>query len=330
MKKQFLLTILCISLILKGYSQIATLQSADFNSIDGEAVGVGHGLFTGPGNAGPAVTWNFTSLIGITPFFLTTSAMPNTTFTSSFPGADYAVFDGVYNKHYVYSNSSTAYFLNGEVDIAIKVYSNKKKLLKFPFTYLDGFTDLYEGTWSDIVGQTTTREGSIVVEVDAYGTLILPYGTVSDVIRVKSVDTYTDSTYFLSSSTVLETVVTNYKWYKEGIRVPILEISSGIINGAAQYDPHTTLISQSVALDLNLIDNPQEVFLYPNPTNGLININNIPQDAQELKIYNALGQMVYSSNVLLKEIDLSLQPKGLYFITLNTSNKVYTHSFIKQ
>jgi hypothetical protein len=101
--------------------------------------------------------------------------------------------------------------------------------------------------------------------------------------------------------------------------------------GGGSYDAFLVKFEgNNLSTTIKTIQSEDLITLFPNPTSGLININKIPQDAQELKIYNALGQMVYSSNVLFKEIDLSLQPKGLYFITLNTSNKVYTHSFIKQ
>ncbi|MBL4651379.1 MAG: T9SS type A sorting domain-containing protein [Flavobacteriales bacterium] len=74
-----------------------------------------------------------------------------------------------------------------------------------------------------------------------------------------------------------------------------------------------------------------ELQLFPNPTNGIINLGAIVQDYQnvELLIFSTLGNLVYSEQRKLTsnfntQIDLSNQPTGLYFVTLKTESETIT------
>ena len=57
------------------------------------------------------------------------------------------------------------------------------------------------------------------------------------------------------------------------------------------------------------------IVVFPNPTNGKFNVNGI---TGQLKIYNVLGELIYSQSKLEKEtfIDISNQPNGLFFLNI--------------
>jgi len=72
--------------------------------------------------------------------------------------------------------------------------------------------------------------------------------------------------------------------------------------------------------------------LYPNPSNGLFSID-IPDFSKDngeiqLSVFNALGHIIFNNNYIdfgNEKIDLNLinEPKGLYFVNLSNSQKIY-------
>lgn len=67
------------------------------------------------------------------------------------------------------------------------------------------------------------------------------------------------------------------------------------------------------------LNNP--VFVYPNPTTGILTLNNIPESKQNLEI---IVSDVYGKNVLIckniQKVDLSQFPDGVYFLNVISEN----------
>lgn len=68
------------------------------------------------------------------------------------------------------------------------------------------------------------------------------------------------------------------------------------------------------------------VNIFPNPSNGIFNVKS-EIEFSKIDIYNMLGEIIYSSSASFgktnqTEIDLSRQPKGLYFYRLQSDSKV--------
>lgn len=81
----------------------------------------------------------------------------------------------------------------------------------------------------------------------------------------------------------------------------------------------------------NNLDN--SISIYPNPTNGKIQISNTKNKIQVVGVYNMLGERVYSSSTSqssLFEIDLSTQPNGVYFVEIKSENEKVFKKIIKE
>lgn len=67
-----------------------------------------------------------------------------------------------------------------------------------------------------------------------------------------------------------------------------------------------------------------DVTVFPNPTNGLINLKTDRIENKEIKIYNVYGDCIYqhTGTVSNFQIDLSSQPTGIYFLKIKTTGKV--------
>jgi hypothetical protein len=74
--------------------------------------------------------------------------------------------------------------------------------------------------------------------------------------------------------------------------------------------------------------------IYPNPTDGQINIDNLDANANtEIKVYNSMGKEVYSTQTLQNKVSLNLShlSDGLYYILINNNgfsvkNRIFIQS----
>ena len=88
-------------------------------------------------------------------------------------------------------------------------------------------------------------------------------------------------------------------------------------------------ISDVTSIETNILNN--NISVYPNPSNGLVNITieNVGRESFDLEIYDIYGRSVYTSMLMpangeiVKALDLSGLPKGIYFMKAKTENGVY-------
>ena len=86
------------------------------------------------------------------------------------------------------------------------IYSDPLDILRYPFTYLDSYTDTFE---SSVPGWFPINIGNVHVHADGYGTLIMANSTYTNVLRlVKSWDVY----YYSTGKSYGNT----YHWYVDG------------------------------------------------------------------------------------------------------------------
>jgi hypothetical protein len=83
----------------------------------------------------------------------------------------------------------------------------------------------------------------------------------------------------------------------------------------------------------NSVDNLTEsaFTIYPNPTSGILNIQNQETDFS-IQITNNMGQQVYFENCKANKssIDVHHLPTGIYTLTLETKSNIHTYRFMKK
>jgi chitinase len=77
----------------------------------------------------------------------------------------------------------------------------------------------------------------------------------------------------------------------------------------------------------------KKVTVYPNPSNGTLTIQGISAGANEaasLKIYNTLGQTVYSQGIKTTtvQLDLSAYEKGIYFVQVVSGEEAFSQKIV--
>ena len=119
-------------------------------------------------------------------------------------------------------------------------------------------------------------------------------------------------------------------------------LSTGDINGANDVHSRSTSIAvcgQPLMLDfdcslLSVADEDLNaaISIYPNPSSGLVFINNTGRvNLETADIYDINGRLVLQkqlSNATLNQIDLSNVSKGVYFLTINSDDASITEKII--
>lgn len=83
----------------------------------------------------------------------------------------------------------------------------------------------------------------------------------------------------------------------------------------------------SACHNLSLSEVEQNIVnLYPNPTNGILNINS-KLTINKVEVYNVLGKKVYSSTS--ETVDLSEQLNGIYFLKIYTDSEIISKKVLK-
>ena len=330
--KQFYLTLFIIcscSVILHAQP---TLTAANYTPLAGENFQQNFHGVTNPFPAGANQTWDFSNANATIYWidiysYVTAASLPN---ASLFPGANLATGSG--NDYSFFNANSTAYELVGYISNGIQTnYSNTETLMTFPFTYTDSYTDSFSATYFDSV--SFTRNGTINAVADGYGTVILPWGTISDVLRIHIIEDYIDSSLQSASDTTHMEV---YQWFKPGIHYPVYTIYEQTISGTiyrfgTYIDQASVGLSNATATDIMLN-------AYPNPCTEFIELSYVLATSAKVQytVVNAIGQEVYRSEEenngggsINKRIDVSDLAEGIYVATIRIDQQLYTMKFVK-
>jgi len=287
------LTLILTAFYMTGlWAQIPVLTQANSGTIVGNDFSYTMTNYVSPGTSGASQTWDFTNLstsnTGLVQY-LSPSSRPA---ASSFPGATVVLRDVQSQAEMFYKISSTAQQGLGVVAGGVVItYSDPIDYLHFPFTYNDSYTDNFDGNFVS-QGIQFYRSGSVNVSADAYGTLILPYGTINDVIRVKVEETYSDEYTYLGSTDFIYYSTVIYIWFKPGLQTYLFNlstISSGTTN--SEYGSYTDINTVGVE-NIDVLSGSFN--MYPNPANNETNlIFNLKQESEvSIEIFDLVGQRV--------------------------------------
>ncbi|CAN5266428.1 hypothetical protein BH09BAC5_BH09BAC5_12900 [soil metagenome] len=323
-KTNFVFTIISVILLNSANAQSPILTAANSNPILGDNY-IGNGIpYTSPGNAGANQTWDFSTLVSGGTQNISFVDPLTTTNASTFPNSTIALFNST-NSYYEYFSASASEIANegyvyGPPLNLIEPYSNPQVVLNYPFTMGSNFVDSYYGTYTS-GANTINRTGTSTVTADGYGTLILPYGTFTNALRVLLIDDYADTTTL--GVPYSQITFTTYNWYIPGTHYQILSLTTITSNGGPPLSQFGNYLS---ANPLSIASNENQNFnfnIFPNPSNGNFSIESTTKYST-IEIANTLGEIIYSSKINSDkaEIDLSNQPTGIYFATIQNGEEI--------
>ena len=291
-----------------------------------------------PGPAGASITWDFSDLAATTTQFATFMNATVSGYGDDFPGAELAL---MYEQGLRYGTPVLNYEFYKPSDNGLShvglinsaqtnvFYNDEQEILPYPFTYGDMSSDVFS---SDFIVSNIPfeRDGMLNLEADAYGTLILPSGTVNNVLRVKTTIDYQD----VSSLPDIDYAVETYAWYKTGYAFPILVVSTETVSSSPQ--PFQTVFYAETPNNdpgVGINDKPKltlDFTAHPNPTQDVSNLRYALNKTTgvSLAVYDLTGKKIafvdngtQTAGTHTYALNLSNKPKGVYLVELNVDGE---------
>ena len=176
-------------------------------------------------------------------------------------------------------------------------------------------------------GTSCLKEGNIVYQISQDSTLI-EYDVVN-MNNVGPIANYSTNFYALAvDPTSGHLFASNTDFYSYG-KVEIYDLMDNYVN---QFSTDITpgKIVFDVRFNSGIEETINDILIYPNPANDLININGINEG--EISIYNILGEVIYTNeiNQVKSTVDVSSLTFGKYFIQVESNGKYSKmSSFVK-
>lgn len=276
-----------------------------------------------------------------------------TTYSSNFPTATYAdtTLGSPENKRYGQLVSTDSLVNNGMVldintfGVTIVEFFDPEKTMTYPFTYGGSFADVFSGQFTAVDYNTTTNgSGTVEVNADAWGTLLLPNSvSIPNVLRVVQYDSLVTDTIHLPFPLpailpiTIKGNIINY--FEPSIsKFPLLSIIDADISGNATR----TVISQypMPMVGINELENKFNLSVYPNPIaneNATLTFELTTNEKVEVTILNQLGQQlknVFTGNmqpgINTLTIETANLSKGVYFVNTLIGEQKITKKLIVQ
>ena len=179
------------------------------------------------------------------------------------------------------------------------------------------------------VGQPTVDGYLITETLGSPAALPAPSsGTTSPIVTIQLAGAPTSGIMIiLANDSSLANAVTPLKSFMQADM-----IDDAMTSFANVVDPNASGLSGVTSFDFETLSTPdKEVFdfsIYPNPTTDVLYINQV-RDITKLEIININGQLIFTQNKSLGNINVSQLQNGVYFLKVHTENGIATKKFIK-
>ena len=288
-----------------------------------------------PGPSGANQNWDFSD---ITPtlFNSETAITPESTpFADDFPEATIAFHYTGDNESYSYAQVSTTEMLNdgvgfdpGSENEFFIHYTDAVKLMQYPFSFSDTYTDTYFSAYN-LAELLTHERGNITVTADAWGSVSTPENTYSNTLRVKKERISTDSVWMSGIFLYVNTTTqTDYEWYTATSHTPVISISITDDGSSVSYRTDGVGIGEEQFLQ-------SQINIYPNPATNRINVK-LPKGNKtdmDIYIFDLQGKQVTQlkkTGVSQFSADISSLAPGEYVVAIKGNSTQYiAKRFIK-
>ncbi|MFH0895359.1 MAG: T9SS type A sorting domain-containing protein [Bacteroidota bacterium] len=207
----------------------------------------------------------------------------------------------------------------------VERFSNPIVKLKFPFSYGNTFNDTYLSSWYyPDFSSNFGRTGSITANAVGFGSLIMPYGTVHNVLQIKI---SSENQMLMEGVSVGQWIDTILYWYQPGTHYPVISFSN-VENG--NYSSRF-LSSSNVLLsnDRSSQNNLSDISVYPNPTKGEFCITTSGK-LQTASLIDPIGKVICEFNNPDSRLKVNLEgfTPGVYYLVLNYQDYSVTKKII--
>jgi hypothetical protein len=316
MKKIYLSLLLSVA----GLVANAQLTQANHAPINGDFYTTYQcdSLTINPGASGAGASWNFGTIVTHSSVVNNYTVITNA--NSSYPIPGIKVSSSSSNESYYTSTLTDLKYWGGNITAgaisAGLLYTSPAVTASYTMSLNTTSSSATSGSISvPSLSQNGTFTGTSGTIADGTGTLILPNGTFTNVIRVVTTQTIT-FTVPLTTGTVTQQ---NWDYYNVGTRNSLFTIStSTFVTGAPFPSTSTqTVVTRSNPSTVGLKENKQNIIdmvVFPNPTSTTLNFATESKEAKQVLIYDVTGKLVDTQTITDGKLKLNVSAynNGLY------------------
>ncbi len=318
-----------VLLILLGapLSAQPVLNFIDVGTVPGDAFTYHDCPWQTPGTPGMEQTWDLTGLTTDSVIEISFVDPATTPDAASFPTATIAADDDSAMAYSMFNSSGGQFLGLSLTGLGTIVYSDPMQMVVYPATYLTTWTDDFAANFT-IGGFPIARTGTITAEVDGYGTLLMPYGTLTDVLRATYVEEHTDDNGF--GATTLHHEYTYF--LQAGTHYPVVDIYTLTVTPAFG-SPTTVQGTHWLVVGPQSTEpaaqDPFGFTTYPNPVTDQLNVMlDQAEGATTLELIDASGRMVehralgnVAKTARLERFDLRWTQPGIYLLRASVNGR---------
>lgn len=319
------------------FSQIVFAQTTITKAFNDPVVGnvVNNSQVVGTVNntgTGAGVTYNNASLTG-GPGVPMTYSTPTATEIASYPGSTIKSSDGANTSYY--KQSATKLELTGTVSPAATINFNAQNavIMTYPLVFGNTASNQAKGTFTSTAASGLMK-GTVAINADANGTLVLGTNTYTNILRVKITQNFnlyqsTDTSYLFAIGTMTGT---SYQYYSTISKFPLLSYSEGNVTvplmSINQNSSEATAQSFTVlgTKDFKFVE---DFIIYPNPAQDVIIVKGKENSGLNAMVYSEDGRLLKNTKLNDGKMDISTLKSGVYFLELQCKNTNKKLKFIK-
>lgn len=295
-----------------------TLTDAATSFQPGESFLLHFSAYIPPGNAGANVTWDLSSLTDDSTRTVSYVAPQGTPAGTSFPNSTVAQPSDAGDHTYFSCNAAGIELLGTTAGADLVIYQDGERILSYPCSFSTQWQDPFSASFT-VQGIAIERSGTITGNADGFGSVVMPYGTVSNVLRVKTTETYADVTPFGDFDYDLE----SYYFHKPGLHVPVASVRDYVLTafGMPQTIQSADWLDGSFVGIEAALRNDIGIDLFPNPARTDVSIvfGADGADGLRMEIMDAAGRVVMRQDlgrpvagIQRHDLELGAFAPGLY------------------
>lgn len=306
------------ALMVCGPLAAQTLTDASTSFQPGESFLIHYSAYVPPGNSGSNITWNFANATDDSTEVVSYVPPQSTANFASFSTSTAAQPTGSGNYTYFKCNSSGIELMGVTAGADLLVYQNSERIMGYPCSFNSQWVDAFSANFT-ISGFTIDRSGTITGNADGFGSVTMPYGTVNNILRVKTTEVYSDVTPFGNIDYDFET----WFYYRPGVHSPVVSVRDYVITtlGSPQTVQTADWLDQSAVGVEDMLRYAIGVDVFPNPARDNVSVVFGADGAQGLRLdlIDAAGRVVMrqdlgrrGAGIQRQDIDISALAPGLY------------------
>lgn len=274
------------------------------------------------GASGAGALWNFASITTHSSIVNNYTAVANS--NASYPMPGIAVASSTSNISYYKSSPTDLKYYGGNIVVgpvsASLIYTTAAVTAAYPMSLNTTSTSVTGGTINVTVPlpQAGTFTGNSATIADGTGTLALPNGNFTSVLRVVTSQTI-NFTAPLATGTVTQL---NYDYYDLSTKASLFTIStSTVITSLSPAASSQTIVTRSVPTTVGIKEKKKSLIdltVFPNPSSTSVNFTTESLEAKNVLVYDVTGKLVEKTNFVdgKLKLDVSEYTSGVYMYTV--------------